>query len=59
MVRLMPNKVYWTILTVTDVKISGLFKIVDISQRLTIVFDPILIVQGNSQLRELAFSRLK
>ncbi|GAU91399.1 hypothetical protein RvY_03657-1 [Ramazzottius varieornatus] len=53
LVCLAPNEAYFTLLLVVDTDPPGLFEIVKVLQSLTIIFDPILIVLANPELRKL------
>ncbi|GAV01887.1 hypothetical protein RvY_12526 [Ramazzottius varieornatus] len=57
-VCLIPNEVYYTWQMMTDSDLMEVYLVVDAMQRLTTVFDPVLIVLGNTELRKMVSSRL-
>lgn len=58
-VCLIPNEVYYTWQMMTDNDLMEVYLVVDAMQRLTTVFDPVLIVLGNTELRKMVGSRLR
>ena len=55
---LMPNEIYYTILIFAEVDLPRFFAVADILKRLTIVFDPMLVVLGNTELRKMVVTWL-
>ncbi|GAV01889.1 hypothetical protein RvY_12528 [Ramazzottius varieornatus] len=58
LICLLPNEAYWTMMMVVETDPPGVFTIAETLQRLTTVFDPILIVLGNSELRQIVANRI-
>ncbi|GAV03879.1 hypothetical protein RvY_14248 [Ramazzottius varieornatus] len=56
---LMPKEAYYTWLMATDIDPPGVADIVDVLHRLTTVFDPLLVVLGNTELRMIIFDWLQ